>query len=160
MPPPCVPHLRLTARGLVGPFLFGLSIETWVVSPLQAVQFTSSNRQPRFVCFHFSPPTANRSIAERDIRTRRPILWTGSFFESISLSRVRSEISRRCAVLRLLSNICSGIGVSLPRCAVNTQSQTLPTVRKDNGIYFSETLSSKPRQATFRAGEKRNIGKR
>src|SRR6202521_1847977 len=28
--------------------------------------------------FHFSPPTANRSIADRDMSTRLPILWTGS----------------------------------------------------------------------------------
>src|SRR5579859_5296721 len=76
--------------------------------------------------FHFSPPTANRSSDDREMRTRRPIFWIGSSFERMSLSKVRIEIERVCAAWRLLSSICSGIFASVPRGAREHTIARLP----------------------------------
>jgi len=74
------------------------------------------------VRFHLSPPTAKRSNDAREMRTLLPILWTGSFFVRISLSKVRIEMERACAAWRLLSSICSGMFASL-RVKVIVESQ-------------------------------------
>jgi len=79
---------------------------------------------------------ANRSIEVRDKRTRRPILLTGSLFDRMSLSKVRSEIESACAASRLLNSICSGMFVSVLRDACECTVSKTMIIGKDRTGFF------------------------